>query len=108
MKKVMVLIFMSMFFMILPVKAFAETNSNYYSGVKVTANCSSTSSWHQVTGTSYPSAKGKLYYVSNGVDKTKSTNGTSYSSYWYGSISGVSRTRYSKTTWSGHTVTAMP
>ncbi|MCH1982529.1 hypothetical protein MCG98_08115 [Ruminococcus sp. OA3] len=91
-----------------PVSVSAGTSSSYYNGKKVTANCGTKSSWHQVTGGSYPKATGRFRYVYSAQTKTQSTNGTAYSSYWYGSISpgAVTNPVNATTTYSGFTVTA--
>lgn len=92
----------------IPMSVSAGTSSSYYNGKKVTANCGAKSSWHQVTGGSYPKATGRFTYVKSAQTTSQSTSGTSYSTYWYGSISpaGVTNPVNAKTTYSGFTVTA--
>lgn len=108
MKKLVSTALVLMTILIFPVTASAGQSSSYYNGAKVTANCGTSSSWHQVSGKTYPSATGRLYYTYNGVTKSKSTLGTSYSGYWYGSIY-VNGTAYkATTTYSGYTVAAVP
>ena len=91
-----------------PMSVSAGTNSGYYNGRKVTANCGTNSSWHQVTGGSYPTAVGRLYFHKNGQNRNEPTYGASYSTYWYGPVGPiqVSSTRHATTTYSGFTVTA--
>ena len=92
----------------LPVSVSAGTSCSYYNGKKVTASCGSKSSWHQVTGGSYPTASGTFTYAYNGRTYSISASGTSYSTYWYGSAHPSSITNGVKatTTYSGYTVTA--
>lgn len=86
------------------ISASAVSNTNYYDGAKVSVGRDTSSSWHQVSGVSYPSASGKLWYVYNGKRQSKTTLGTSYSSYWYGSISVNGTASSSTTTYKGYTL----
>lgn len=86
------------------VSANAATNTSYYDGAKVSVGRGSNNSWHQVSGVSYPSGKGKLTYVYNGKIQYKYTSGTSYSSYWYGSTSSNGSARAATTTYKSYTL----
>lgn len=84
--------------------ANAATNTSYYDGAKVSVGRGSNNSWHQVSGVSYPSAKGSLRYVYNGKIQYKYTSGTSYSSYWYASISSNGSASSATTTYKSYTL----
>lgn len=84
--------------------ASAVSNTSYYDGAKVSVGRDASSSWHQVSGVSYPSASGRLRYVYNGKTLSKTTSGTSYSNYWYGSMSVNGTASSATTTYKGYTL----
>ncbi|UWP58664.1 hypothetical protein [Ruminococcus gauvreauii] len=94
----------------IPMSVSAGTSSSYYNGKKVTANCGTKSSWHQFSGGSYPKGTGRFNFVYNKASDYRTTVGTSYSTYWYGSISpgAINSPTNAKTTYSGYVVTAIP
>ena len=68
---------------------FAESGSNSVNGYNILVTCNNNSTSHSVVpqrGQAFPIGKGSGNYTVGGIVRTLYTGGTSYQSYWNGSI----------------------